>query len=184
MVWTEDQERAARARQQLWRIGSLGMELFASIIGMFLLGWLLDVWTGSSYFKLIGLGIGLIGGTWNFYKTVRGIQRAQSTIDAGMNPRKATPRQRDHLKAPPTGIANTTAASGSTPRSVPSAGPERHARDPGLFSRSTFSDEELEQAASEVGLSWPEDDTPQPGSPDIGSADPDDEDGSDPTTQR
>lgn len=53
----------------LWKISGLGVELAGSIIGMVLLGWGLDHWLGTSpRWTLIGAGVGVLGGGYNFIR--------------------------------------------------------------------------------------------------------------------
>lgn len=47
----------------------MGVELAGSIIGMVLLGWGLDHWLGTSpRWTLIGAGVGVLGGGYNFIR--------------------------------------------------------------------------------------------------------------------
>lgn len=133
----------------MWRISTLGLELFGSIIGMFLLGWLLDVWLGTgNTFKLIGLGVGFVGGFWNFFKEVKDL-RANPV--QGMDVKKAS-------KPPPDSRPlSGTPAPLSTPIPADPAGRARRpGRDPQLFAREHFTDEQLERIEEEGEIRWPE----------------------------
>lgn len=152
MAWTEDQERAVRARQQMWRISTMGMELFASIVGMFLLGWLIDVWVGTSHtFKLVGLGVGFVGGFWNFFKAVRKLRASPIKGMAIKSPQPADSASPAASKASQAHIITPGA-----PAADPS--PSRKPRDPALFARDYFTDEQLEQIDKEGTIRWPEED--------------------------
>ncbi len=82
----------------LWRISGLGMELTASIIGMVLVGWLVDRWAGTSPRWTVILAIlGVIGGGYNFARQAVRLQRkAAREAAAGARAR----RERGELPAP------------------------------------------------------------------------------------
>ena len=64
----------------------MGMEFAAGIVGMGLLGWLIDRWLDSAPIGvLIGAGLGIVGGGYNF------IRQAQA-----MNRKAAEQYRRDH----------------------------------------------------------------------------------------
>lgn len=51
-----------------WKLSGMGMELFGSIVGAGLIGWLIDRFAGTEpRWLMIGLLVGMIGGGWNFY---------------------------------------------------------------------------------------------------------------------
>ncbi|MGP1345905.1 MAG: AtpZ/AtpI family protein [Phycisphaerales bacterium] len=174
MAWSEDQERAAAMRRQMWRISTLGMELFGSIVGMFLLGWLLDVWIGTENhaFKLTGLVLGLLGGSWNFYKEIKKL-RANPIKGSWMNPRAPTlpesPRASQTSQISQTSRAphSSGGASGdggggpgaggfkgsplNTPGDPERVGEQkRRFRDPRMFASEHFSEERLAEIEAEL----------------------------------
>ena len=70
----------------LWRASGMGAEFAAGIVGMGLLGWLIDRWLGSAPVgALVGAGMGILGGGYNF------IRQAQI-----MNRRAAEKYRREH----------------------------------------------------------------------------------------
>lgn len=74
-VETRDQAE----RRRLWRVSGMGMELTGSIVGMALLGWLVDRWQGTSpLWTLVLLGVGMVGGGYNFLRSARAISRAEA----------------------------------------------------------------------------------------------------------
>ncbi len=75
----------------------MGVELSGSIIGMVLLGWGLDRWLGTSpRWTLIGAGIGVLGGGYNF---IRAALR--------MNKEATSAYKRDHPHGPKPIAAST-----------------------------------------------------------------------------
>lgn len=55
---------------RLWRLSGMGAELSGSIIGMGLLGWLLDRWLGTHpCWTIVFAAIGMIGGGYNFIRS-------------------------------------------------------------------------------------------------------------------
>jgi len=66
-------------RRKLWRVSGMGMELTGSIVGMALLGWLIDRWQGTSpVWTLVLLAVGMVGGGYNFLRGARAISRAEA----------------------------------------------------------------------------------------------------------
>jgi len=60
----------------LWRLSGIGFELAASILGAMLAGWLLDRWLGTGpMWMLIGAGVGIIGGGYNFIRSAMKMNR-------------------------------------------------------------------------------------------------------------
>ncbi len=54
---------------QLYRLSGMGIELTASVVGMTLIGWLLDWLCGTKPWLLVSFAVlGIIGGTYNFIK--------------------------------------------------------------------------------------------------------------------
>ena len=54
----------------------MGAELAASIVGMVLIGWLIDRWLGTTPIAvLVGAGMGFVGGGYNFWKSAQKMNR-------------------------------------------------------------------------------------------------------------
>ncbi|HTY37573.1 MAG TPA: AtpZ/AtpI family protein [Bacteroidota bacterium] len=63
---------------------TLGIQLAAGIVVFFLLGWWLDTkYDSSPMYKLVGLGVGMVGGLIKFLKTV---------VDLGKQETSAKPK--------------------------------------------------------------------------------------------
>ncbi len=61
---------------KLWRYSGMGTELAAAIIGMALLGYLLDLWLGTKpWCTMGGVVVGILGGGYNFLKAALRISR-------------------------------------------------------------------------------------------------------------
>ena len=61
----------------LWRVSGLGFELVAAVVGFGLIGWFTDRWQGTApRFTLIGLGLGVVGGGYNFVRSALVMSRA------------------------------------------------------------------------------------------------------------
>lgn len=73
--------------RRLWGIGGMGLELAGSIVVLGFIGWAVDRWAGTSpVWTLVGAGIGLIGGGYNFLRRARAMSRAAA------QPRQDRPR--------------------------------------------------------------------------------------------
>lgn len=58
-----------KASSNLYRLTGMGVELAAAVLGMTLLGYLLDRWLSTSPWLLVSFAImGIVGGTYNFLK--------------------------------------------------------------------------------------------------------------------
>jgi len=54
----------------------MGTEFAASIVGMALIGWLIDRWQGTAPWGVgIGVGFGIIGGGLNFFRAAMKLNR-------------------------------------------------------------------------------------------------------------
>lgn len=75
----------------LWRAAGLGVELIAAILGMGLIGWLIDRWQGwSPVATIIGFALGAIGGGYNFFRAAQRLNReSQKEYGRGRNPSPA-----------------------------------------------------------------------------------------------
>lgn len=73
------EEIEAEMKQRLWRISGMGAELAGGIIGMGLIGWLLDQWWGT-YPKatLVGAIVGILGGGLNFIRAALALNREET----------------------------------------------------------------------------------------------------------
>lgn len=61
----------------LWRISGMGFELLGAVLGMMLIGWLVDRWQGSSpRWTTVGAIAGLIGGGVNFIRKALALNKA------------------------------------------------------------------------------------------------------------
>ena len=70
-------ESLAEAYRQLAPYMGLGTELAASVVGMLLIGYFLDEhFKTSPWLLLIGAGVGLIGGFFNFIKELQRLSKA------------------------------------------------------------------------------------------------------------
>ena len=75
----------------LWRISGLGLELVSAILGMLLVGWILDRWLGTApRWTTLGAVVGVLGGVYNF------IRRALS-----LNRKAVEAYQREHKRPRP-----------------------------------------------------------------------------------
>jgi F0F1-type ATP synthase assembly protein I len=75
----ETQPSRSGDTSSLWRISGMGVELVGAILGMALLGWLLDRWLGSSpKASITCLIVGVIGGGYNFVRQAQAMNRAAS----------------------------------------------------------------------------------------------------------
>ncbi len=55
---------------QLYRLSGMGIELAASVVGMTLVGWLLDRLLGTTPWLIVSFAVlGIVGGTYNFIKS-------------------------------------------------------------------------------------------------------------------
>ncbi|MDX2116165.1 MAG: AtpZ/AtpI family protein [Planctomycetota bacterium] len=83
----------------LWKVSGLGMELAGSILGMALVGWLIDQWIGTQpKGTIICLSIGILGGGYNF---VRSAQRLNRQTAADYRRQRHETRQADPDAAAP-----------------------------------------------------------------------------------
>lgn len=83
---TPDQKPSkAGDTQALWRAAGLGMELIGAVIGMGLIGWLIDRWQGwSPVATITGFVIGALGGGYNFFRAAQRLNReAQKEFGRG-----------------------------------------------------------------------------------------------------
>lgn len=73
---TEPEERTDAESSALWRASGMGTEFAASIVGMALIGWLIDRWRGTAPWGVgIGVGLGIIGGGLNFFRAAMRLNR-------------------------------------------------------------------------------------------------------------
>jgi F0F1-type ATP synthase assembly protein I len=76
---TQTQSPEGEEERSLWRASGLGIELAGSIGGMAVVGWLIDRWVGTSpMWLLILLGVGTVGGTYNFVRQAMALNRKAS----------------------------------------------------------------------------------------------------------
>ncbi len=88
----EERERANEDRSYLMRVSGMGMEFAGSIIGMVLLGWLIDQWAETDRMWTIILGIvGIIGGGNNFIRKARMYMKEQEAKYKASHPRTSAP---------------------------------------------------------------------------------------------
>ncbi|MEM1165306.1 MAG: AtpZ/AtpI family protein [Planctomycetota bacterium] len=82
-----------RPQNELWALAGMGTELTGSIVGMTLIGWLIDTWLGTlPVFLLIGVAFGLFGGGYNFMRKAMAIASAPSKrTGRRLAPRPARP---------------------------------------------------------------------------------------------
>lgn len=79
--------RGSSESTRLWSIAGMGTELAGGIVGMLLLGFLLDWWLGSSPWLTIGGAVlGLVGGGYNFLR-----RALQASRDANLRFRASHP---------------------------------------------------------------------------------------------
>ncbi len=65
--------------RSVWKAGGLGLELTGSIVGMAAVGWGIDRWAGTSpVWLLILLGVGIVGGGYNFIRHALALSRESS----------------------------------------------------------------------------------------------------------
>ncbi len=74
---------SAKTRQnaetsRLWSIAGMGTELAGGIVGMLLLGYLLDWWLGAKpWFTITGAVMGIVGGGYNFIQRALAMNKAE-----------------------------------------------------------------------------------------------------------
>jgi len=113
--------------RSVWKAGGLGLELTGSIVGMAAVGWGIDRWAETSpRWLLILLGVGILGGGYNFIRHALALSRESS---------EAYRRKR--------------AASGASEAREPRAG----AGQAGMFERKagTWDDDEPESGGTDGG---------------------------------
>ncbi len=60
----------------VWRASGMGVEFASAIVGMALLGWLIDNWQGTEPWGVLsGLVLGIVGGGYNFLKQAMRMNR-------------------------------------------------------------------------------------------------------------
>lgn len=70
--------RNSAETSRLWSIAGMGTELAGGIVGMLLLGFLLDWWLGTKpWLTLTGAAMGIIGGGYNFIKRALAMNKAE-----------------------------------------------------------------------------------------------------------
>jgi len=79
----------------LWRAAGLGVELIGAVLGMGLIGWLIDRWQGwSPVATIIGFTVGALGGGYNFFRAAQRLNR-ESQKEFGRGRHAGTSRGRD-----------------------------------------------------------------------------------------
>jgi len=70
-----------------WRLSGLGMELVGAIVGMGLIGWLIDRWQGTSpKATLVCAVIGIVGGGYNFIRSAMKLNREAAAAYRSAHP--------------------------------------------------------------------------------------------------
>lgn len=93
MAQTEQNSNKNDGRQRSSRAYGVAIELAGSIIGMTLLGWLLDRWVGTSpMWTLVGAGIGAVGGFYNFMRKAMALNREEAAAFRREHPKGVSKR--------------------------------------------------------------------------------------------
>ncbi|MFG0274010.1 MAG: AtpZ/AtpI family protein [Phycisphaerales bacterium] len=72
-------EIEADMKRRMWRISGMGAELAGGIVGMGLIGWLLDRWWGTyPTATLVGAIVGILGGGLNFIRAAMALNREET----------------------------------------------------------------------------------------------------------
>lgn len=80
--------RKASGSSPAWRLSGLGMELVGAIVGMGLIGWLIDRWQGTApKATLVGAVIGILGGGYNFIRSAMKLNREAAAAYRQAHPR-------------------------------------------------------------------------------------------------
>lgn len=83
------------------RAYAIAMELAFSIIGMTLLGWLIDRWAATTpLWTLVGAAIGAFGGFYNFLKKALALNRQEAAAYNRAHPKGVGPKP-DRISAAP-----------------------------------------------------------------------------------
>ena len=76
LILRPDTKESSRQSSQLVRLSGMGTELAAAIIGMTLLGYLIDRWAGTLPWGVMGgAAVGILGGGYNFIRQARQVSR-------------------------------------------------------------------------------------------------------------
>jgi len=77
----------------VWKLSGMGFEFIAGVVGLGFVGWMVDRWRGSPpLWTLVGVGVGMIGGGYNFIK-----QAFQAEKMAQAAYRRAHPDSAGHM---------------------------------------------------------------------------------------
>jgi len=84
------------ATSALWRASGMGAEFAFGIVGMILLGWLIDRWLDSGPVGiLVGAGLGIVGGGYNFIRQAQKMNRQAAAQYRRNNPTPTQPEASD-----------------------------------------------------------------------------------------
>jgi F0F1-type ATP synthase assembly protein I len=117
-----------KSSSNLYRLSGMGIELTASVVGMALVGWLLDWALGTGPWLLVTFAVlGIIGGTYNFIKGALKENRAQQA--QWRKRHAAPPPQQPDRPAPKPGVGGAPPAQPTTePPAESPASPEQEER--------------------------------------------------------
>lgn len=77
--WRGNESESEAESRSLWAASGLGLELVGAVAGMSLVGWLIDRWQGTSpMWVLILMGVGIVGGSYNFVRQAMALNRKAS----------------------------------------------------------------------------------------------------------
>lgn len=93
---TSGRSKSSVDTRPLWRISGLGLELTSAILGMLLVGWILDRWLGTSpRWATVGAVVGVLGGGYNFMRRALALNR-----------KAAEAYQREHQRPGPNSLGD------------------------------------------------------------------------------